>query len=42
MGIKKCRFTEEQFIGLCRQAKVSIPINKLCCQGQFSDVTFYK
>ena len=36
------RFTEEQIIGLLRQAVAGMPVKELFRQGGFSDATFYK
>lgn len=40
--MKKIRFTEEQIIGFLKQAEVGMAIKELCCNGGFSDATFYK
>ena len=40
--MKKSRFTDEQNIGLMRQAEAGISIKKVCRGGGFSDATFFK
>lgn len=40
--MKTCRFTEEQIIGLLRQAEAGMPDKDVCRSGGFSDATFYK
>jgi len=39
--MKRTRFTEEQIIVFPKQAEAGMPIKELCCQGGFSDATFY-
>jgi|GEM_PF-4719128 len=41
--MEKSRFTEEQIIGLLRQAETDMESKELCRQqGGFSDAAFYK
>jgi putative transposase len=40
--MKTSRFTDEQIIGLLKQAEAGMPIKELCRKGGFSDAAFYK
>jgi len=40
--MKSKRFTEEQIIGILKQAQSGIKVVELCRQHGISDVTFYK
>lgn len=40
--MKKSRFSEEQIIGILKQAEAGIAVAQLCRQHSISDATFYK
>lgn len=40
--MRKSRFTEEQIIGLLKQAEAKHPVAELCRQIGITDTTFYK
>lgn len=39
--MKKSRFTDEQIVGLLRQAAVGVAVKELCRANGFSDAAFY-
>jgi len=41
-NVRKSRFTEEQIIGLLKQAEAGRPVAELCRQVGITDTTFYK
>ncbi len=40
--MKRSRFSEEQIIGILKQAEAGIKVQDLCRQNGISDATFYK
>ena len=40
--MKRSRFSEEQIIGILRQAQAGVHVADLCRQNGISDATFYK
>lgn len=39
--MKKKRFSEEQIIGVLREAQAGMPVKEFCRKYGFSDATFY-
>jgi len=39
--MKKTKYTEEQIIGILREADAGIPVAELCRKYGFSDATYY-
>ena len=39
--MKKSRFSEEQIVGILRQAEQGVPVKELCRTHGFSEATFY-
>ena len=40
--MKRSRFSEEQIIGILKQAEAGVKVQDLCRQNDISDATFYK
>jgi putative transposase len=40
--MKRCRFTEEQIIGILKEQEAELKVSDLCRKHGISDATFYK
>jgi putative transposase len=40
--MKKSRFSEEQIVGLLKEAEAGVPVGDFCRKAGISDVTFYR
>lgn len=40
--MRKSKYSEEQIIGVLKQAEAGMPVAEICRKGGFGDATFYK